>query len=174
MNNAVFFDRDDTLIENVPYNGDPERVILLPGAREALQRCRQAGFLLFIVSNQSGVGRGYITHDQVHAVNREMIRQLGDDFFQAIYMCYDDPNAPQHGCRKPSPLMIHQAAAEYTVDLTSSFVVGDSGSDIEAGRNAGCRTVQLLHKPETPICIPGATFNAHSLQQAVDWILNQS
>ncbi|MDZ7723943.1 MAG: HAD family hydrolase [candidate division KSB1 bacterium] len=175
MNKAVFFDRDDTIIENVPYNGDPARVNLLPGARRALQRCRDAGFLLFIVSNQSGVGRGYISKDQVHAVNREMIRQLGEHFFKDIYMCYDDPTVQQNGCRKPSPALIEQAAADYDIDLTRSFMVGDADSDIQAGQRAGCRTVRLVQafSLSSSDSAP-SSFTASSLIQTVDWILEQS
>lgn len=176
MNKAIFFDRDDTIIENIPYNGDPGQVKLLDGARNALQRCRDAGFLLFIISNQSGVGRGYISEEQVHAVNHEMDRQLGELFFHDIYHCYDDPNFPLTGCRKPSPNLIYQAATEHNIDLEHSFMVGDSACDIEAGNRAGCRTILLIYhnnaKSPDPDISPN--FTAYSLRQAVDWILEQS
>lgn len=91
---AVFLDRDDTLIVNVPYLGDPNRVEIFPEAAQALYALRQAGFLLFVVSNQSGVGRGMITRHQVFAVNAEMKRQLKGDYIHAFFHSYATPEYP--------------------------------------------------------------------------------
>ena len=149
MTSAVFFDRDDTLIRDVPYLGDPAQVRLMPHAGTMLEQLSN-DFFLFVITNQSGVGRGYITKSQVHAVNQEMIRQLGRDYFTAIYCCYDDPNQPQDHCRKPAPKMILHAARDFELDLQTSFFVGDKLTDIQAGRAAGCKTILMLHDPENP------------------------
>jgi D-glycero-D-manno-heptose 1,7-bisphosphate phosphatase len=170
---AVFFDRDDTLIVNIPYLGDPTKVRLMPGAREAVERLHQAGFLLFIASNQSGVGRGLITQEQVEAVNDEMFRQLGANRFCGVYNCYFSPDQPggEDG-RKPSPAMLLQAAAEHPVDLSRSFMLGDRESDVGAGHNAGCKSI-LVH-PSGEIPPTQADLACRNLDEAVAWILKSS
>jgi D-glycero-D-manno-heptose 1,7-bisphosphate phosphatase len=176
MKRAVFFDRDDTLIRNIPYNGDPAKVELLPGAREALLRLSEAGWVLCIVSNQSGVGRGLITPEQVDAVNREMLRQLDGPVFAGIYNCYAAPGQPDDGCRKPAPGLLQLAAREQGIDLQRSVMVGDRLSDIEAGRAAGCRTVLVLggdHASEQEWAAGRADAVARSLMEVADWILEQ-
>lgn len=171
----MFFDRDDTIIYNVPYNGDPAKVRLIPGVVECLEKLRKAGFELFIASNQSGVGRGLITKDQVKAVNDEMVRQLGKPFFKKIYSCYSAPEDPYADRRKPSPLMLFEARDEFGVDLEKSFMVGDRLADVECGLNAGCHTVLLkVHQnEETENAEKKAHFTANNLAEAVDWILEQ-
>jgi D-glycero-D-manno-heptose 1,7-bisphosphate phosphatase len=141
---AVFFDRDDTLIKNVPYLGDPAQVELLPGVSRAMEKLSEWGFALFIVSNQSGVGRGLITPQQVEAVNAEMVRQIGRNYFKQIYNCYEEPEQSGVYQRKPSPYFLYQAAREYGLDLAKSYFVGDRLADILAGRNAGSRTILVL------------------------------
>lgn len=168
MLKAVFFDRDGTLIVNVPYNGDPEKVTLMPGAVECCRRLHAAGFALFIISNQSGVGRGLITEEQVSLVNERTLDLLGRELFTAVYYCLDDPNRPISGCRKPSPHMLLAARKEYGVDLGASFMVGDKEEDVLAGRAAGCRTVRLLQEAGTS----AADCVAASLSEAVEWILS--
>jgi len=130
----VLFDRDETLIEDVPYNGDPERVVPLPGAREALQALRTAGIPVAVVSNQSGVGRGLITLAQVDAVNARVETLLGP--FAGFFVC---PHGPDDGCdcRKPHPKLIFDAARALGVDAACCAVIGDKPSDVEAARNAG-------------------------------------
>ncbi|HQG47290.1 MAG TPA: HAD-IIIA family hydrolase, partial [bacterium] len=176
-NSAVFFDRDDTLIRDVPYNGDPHRVELLPGAGAALQRLLDAGFLLIVVSNQSGVGRGLITPDQVEAVNREMIRQLGKPFFTAIYSCFAAPGEDDGNCRKPNPGMLLQASADHDLDLSDSFMIGDKLSDLLCARNAGCRPVLLINPKDDPenrrAAAAVADHAATSLVEAAEWIVHE-
>ncbi|MBN1542476.1 HAD family hydrolase [candidate division KSB1 bacterium] len=177
MNKAVFFDRDDTLIHDVPYLADPHQVELLPGAQEALEALSGRGYLLFIVSNQSGVGRGWITPEQVAAVNAELLRRLGKNYFADILTCYDAPDGAQSGCRKPKPGMLFQAQRTHNLDLSHSFMIGDKLADIEAGRRAGCRTALLLHshtRPEVVMAQARADFAATSLTEIVDWILTLS
>ncbi len=172
---AVFFDRDDTLIRNVPYNGDPEQVELLPGARQALHELQEAGFALFIISNQSGVGRGLISPADVEAVNREMVRQLGADFFQGIYLCYAAPDQPDHNRRKPHPGMVWQARDEHDLDLQRSFFVGDKLIDIQCGRNSGCHSVLLDNPHDDPAdrtaARAAADYTAITLPEAARWII---
>jgi len=133
---AVLFDRDETLIEDVPYNGDPARVVPLPGAREALDALRAAGIPVAVVSNQSGVGRGLITLAQVDAVNARVDALLGP--FAGFFVC---PHGPDDGCdcRKPHPKLIFDAARAIGVDAACCAVIGDKPSDVEAAHNAGAR-----------------------------------
>src|ERR1700683_2883912 len=142
---AVFLDRDDTLMVNVPYLWDPTLVEIFPEAAAALYALRKAGFLLFVVSNQSGVGRGLITREQVFAVNAELKRQLDGDYIHAFFHSYATPDDPYATDRKPSPELLLQAAKVHDLDLACSFFIGDRLSDIECGLNAGCRTVLLTH-----------------------------
>jgi D-glycero-D-manno-heptose 1,7-bisphosphate phosphatase len=170
---AVFFDRDDTLIYDVPYNGDPDRVELMPGALEACRLLKQNGFELFIISNQSGVGRGRITAEQVNVVNERVLQLFGEHLFTDIYCCYDTPEDPLD-CRKPSPKMILQAAERYDIDLSQSFMVGDKKSDIDAGRNAGCRSILFL-PTKTPTYMPSgeaAFYSSHDMHEIADKIIN--
>jgi histidinol-phosphate phosphatase family protein len=137
---GVIFDRDGTLIVDNPYNGDPAAVIAMPGMREALDRLRAAGIPLAVVSNQSGVGRGMITVDQVEAVNRRVQELLGP--FEVWLYC---PHSPDDDCecRKPKPKLIQDAALAMNVDLACCIVIGDKVSDVEAAETAGARGVRV-------------------------------
>jgi D-glycero-D-manno-heptose 1,7-bisphosphate phosphatase len=174
MNKAVFFDRDDTIIVDVPYSGDASKVTLMPGVIEALSLLSSKDYRLFIISNQSGVGRGLITRDQVRAVNNEMLCQLGRPFFTSIYCCYDDPGNPVDHCRKPSPQMIYQARDEFDLDLAHSFFIGDKLSDMLAGKNAGCRSILVLtSRPDenSEHAKTEAEYIAENLYDAAKWII---
>jgi D-glycero-D-manno-heptose 1,7-bisphosphate phosphatase len=180
---AVFLDRDDTLMVNVPYLGDPNRVEIFPEAAQALYALRHAGFLLFVVSNQSGVGRGLITRDQVFAVNAEMKRQLDGDYIHAFYNSFATPDDPYATDRKPSPELLLQAAKVHDLDLPGSFFIGDRLSDIECGLNAGCRSVLLTHEKSSrkensdeddAIARLKAHYIASTLTDAANWILSVS
>lgn len=173
---AVFLDRDDTLIRNLPYLGDPSKVELLPGVPEALRLLKNAGFQLLVVSNQSGVGRGLITLDQVHEVNAEMERQIGPDLIDGYYLTFADPSTPQGAAeRKPSPFLLHRARDERGVDLGASYMVGDKKIDVECGRNAGCRASLLVLTGTEPEEVKGgaelADFAAPDLPAAAGWIV---
>ena len=180
---AVFLDRDDTLMVNVPYLGDPTRVEIFPEAAAALYALQKAGFLLFVVSNQSGVGRGLITRDQVFAVDAEMKRQLKGDYIHAFFHSYATPDDPYATDRKPSPELPLQAAQVHDLDLARSFFIGDRLSDIECGLNAGCRTVLLTHAKssrkensdqEDAVAHVKAHYLAATLTEAANWILEVS
>jgi histidinol-phosphate phosphatase family protein len=137
---AVLFDRDETIVIDVPFNGDPARVQPAPGARGLLDRLRAAGLPLAVVSNQSGVGRGLITLQQVEAVNRRIEELLGP--FAGFFVC---PHAPEDecDCRKPKPKLILDAARALGVDPRCCVVVGDRESDVQAARNAGAVPIRV-------------------------------
>jgi len=140
MTPAVFFDRDGTLMEEVHYCADPALVKVYPGVPEALRKLKNAGFRLFVVSNQSGIARGLLTLEQYHAVEQEFLRQIGPHLIDASYFCADPPGLPSPR-RKPAPGMVLEAAAAFAIDLPRSWLVGDKAADIECGRRAGTRTI---------------------------------
>jgi D-glycero-D-manno-heptose 1,7-bisphosphate phosphatase len=140
---AVFFDRDGTLMEDAHYCADPALVKVFAGVPEVLHRLKEAGFGVFVVTNQSGIGRGLITEAQYRTVQEEFLRQAGRDWIDASYYCPDAPGVPSK-CRKPEPGMVLAAAAEHHIDLAASYFVGDKCADIECGRRAGTRTVLVL------------------------------
>jgi D-glycero-D-manno-heptose 1,7-bisphosphate phosphatase len=136
---ALFLDRDGTLMEEVDHCHDPAKVRAYPGAVEALSRARSLGWSIIIITNQSGIGRGYFSRDQFLEVQGELTRQLGGTI-DATYM---SPDLPDTGSlrRKPAPGMILEAAEEHGIDLARSFMIGDRNLDIECGRNAGVKTI---------------------------------
>lgn len=142
---AVLFDRDGTLVFDVPYNGDPRQVRPMPGARAALDRLRGAGVPVGVVSNQSGIGRGLVTAGEVAAVNDRVEQMLGP--FGAWEIC---PHRERAGCtcRKPAPGMIVRAARRLGVEPRSCAVIGDIGSDMAAAAAAGALGV-LVPTPTT-------------------------
>jgi HAD superfamily hydrolase (TIGR01662 family) len=167
---AVLLDRDGTLVVDVPYNGDPGRVVPMRGAREALDRLRAAGVPLAVVSNQGGIGRGLLVPEQVEAVN-ERIEELLGPLGPWAYC----PHGPDDGCgcRKPAPGLVREAAARLGVDPARCAVIGDIGSDVEAARAAGARGV-LVPTPRTrPEEVEAAPEVAMDLGAAVDLILGE-
>jgi histidinol-phosphate phosphatase family protein len=168
---AVLFDRDGTLVADVPYNGDPGRVVAMPGAREALGRLRAAGVATAVVSNQSGVGRGLLRVEQVEAVNRRVEELLGP--LGPWLVC---PHGPGDGCRcrKPGPGLIEAAAGALGVEPADCVVIGDIGADLEAARAAGARAVLV----PTPVTrgeeVAAAPEVAPDLPAAVDLLLGSS
>lgn len=136
---ALFLDRDGTLMEEVDHCCDPALVRAYAGAAEELSRARSLGWAAIIVTNQSGIGRGYFTAEQFQAVQEELLRQLGGAI-DAAYMAPDHPDTPSMR-RKPAPGMILEAAEEHGIDLARSWMIGDKALDIQCGRNAGVRTI---------------------------------
>lgn len=139
---AVLLDRDGTIIAEKNYLGSAEGVELLPGAAQALRSLRDAGFLLIVISNQSGIGRGMFTLAALTEVNDELQRQLRGAEVQidSFYFC---PHAPEDSCecRKPKPLLAQQAARDFGFDPGEAFVIGDKLCDIDLGRAIGARTI---------------------------------
>ena len=169
---AVFLDRDGTLMRDVDYCGDPSKVEVFPQAREALGRLKQNGFKLVIITNQSGIGRGYFTEDEYRAVEAEFFRQLGRGLVDGSYYC---PALPGSGSvlRKPEPGMIFQAQRDHSIDLCRSFMVGDKASDIGCGQNAGVRTILVQTGYGAEQRKPAADWIARDITHAVDIILEQ-
>ena len=145
MNRAVFLDRDGTIIHEKEYLSRPEQVALFSGAGAALGRLRGAGFQLFIVSNQSGVGRGYFTEADVERVNARVLELFGAEgvTFQKVYFSPEAPDRPSRG-RKPSPQFLFDARDEFELDLSRSFIIGDKLSDLQCGWNAGVKRSILV------------------------------
>jgi D-glycero-D-manno-heptose 1,7-bisphosphate phosphatase len=142
---AVFLDRDGTINEEVGYLDDPDHLYLIPGAAEAIRLLNEAGIPAVVVSNQSGIGRGYFSAATAEEINEQLAKQLAKHgaHVDAIYYC---PHHPSEGCdcRKPKTGMLKQAAREYGIDTHLAFIVGDKASDLDAGHRAGCRTVLVL------------------------------
>lgn len=165
---AVLFDRDGTLIADRHYLGDPAGVTPLPGARVALRRLRDAGLAVGVVSNQSGVGRGLLTGEQVRAVNERVEEKLGPFSYWAV--CCHAPDAGC-GCRKPAPGLVIQAAEAIGVTPADCAVIGDIGADMEAARSAGARGVLVPTRRTRPQEIRTAHQVAPDLLTAVDLVL---
>jgi histidinol-phosphate phosphatase family protein len=161
---AVLFDRDGTLVEDVPYNGDPSRVRPMPGAAQALARLRHAGIPVAVISNQSGVARGLLRAEEVEAVNRRTEELLGP--LGPWLVCPHDP-AEDCSCRKPKAGLVLRAAAALGVDPRRCAVVGDIGADVEAARAAGARGVLVPTDRTRPEEIAVATERAPDLPAAI-------
>jgi len=142
---AIFLDRDGTIIQEKEYLHRPEDVTVLPGAAEALRRWQQAGFSLFIVSNQSGVGRGLFTMGDVAKVNARLLAELAqaEVTFAKIYIAPEAPHQPSRA-RKPSPQFLFDARDEFGICLAESYMIGDKMIDLECGWNAGVKAGILV------------------------------
>lgn len=143
---AAFLDRDGVLIEDVGYPHREDQLRLVPGAVEAVKRLNHAGYLCIVVTNQSGVARGYFTEERMHAFNALVVDRLSEAGarIEAVYACpfhaegvVADYVHPDHPDRKPNPGMLLRAIAEYGVDPARSLMIGDQPSDLEAARRAG-------------------------------------
>ena len=173
---AVFLDRDGTLMEEVDYCGDPAKVRVLPGVPVALQQLRSAGFRLVIITNQSGIGRGYFTEQDFQRVQDELIDHFGDTkLIDATYHC---PDAPDYASerRKPAPGMIMEALGDLALDPVRSFMVGDTSADVWCGQRAhlaGSILVMTGHgSRHVGKCQPDHV--AEDLLEAAAWIIRQS
>ncbi len=177
-NKAVFLDRDGTLIVNRHYGSDPDEIELLDGVVEGLLELRRAGYKLVLVSNQSGVARGYFDEGAVARMHDRLQRMLDQHgaALDALEYCPHHPEgvAPSYAvecsCRKPAPGMLRWAARKHGVNLSASWMVGDIEADVEAGRRAGARTI--LVGPETSLTSPD--FRAGDFAEAVRHILEAS
>lgn len=169
---AVFIDRDGTIIEDADYCSHPKQVKLLPGVSQALRRLKSKGFKLIVITNQSGIGRGFFTVDDYRAVESEVLRQLGHDLLDGTYFCPDVPGQDSSH-RKPSPGMVSQAKREHGIDLTRSFFIGDKEIDVECGRNAGVRTIRVQTGFDRDVNGSAADWVARDLPAAVRIILDR-
>jgi D-glycero-D-manno-heptose 1,7-bisphosphate phosphatase len=142
---GVFVDKDGTLVENVPYNVDPQCIVLAPGAALGIRRLKARGYCILVVSNQPGIGLGLFDEDALEGVAARLRELVPIDGF---YYC---PHRPDAGCacRKPSSAMLERAALQHGLHLSECWMVGDILDDVEAGRRAGCRTVLIDNGNET-------------------------
>ena len=179
MNRAIFLDRDGTLIVEKNYLHRAEDVQIFPATPVGLKRLSDGGFKLFIVSNQSGVGRGYFTLADVHNVNRCLCDELArvGIHFEKIYIAPEKPDEPSRG-RKPSPQFLFDARHEFGLDLAASYLIGDKLSDLECGWNAGVKKCMLVRtgygmelEKQSPERILQAVV-VDDMQSAAEWILN--
>jgi D-glycero-D-manno-heptose 1,7-bisphosphate phosphatase len=165
---AVFLDRDGTIIEERGFLNDLAEIEILPTVVGALRLLHERGFATVVVSNQSGVARGYFDDDAVRAVNGEITRLLANDgvAIDAWYWCshYDEGCA----CRKPAPGMIRRAVEEHGLTLEGSAMVGDRGSDIALGHAVGIPGI--LMPPTDPYEGPEPDFRAQTLLEAAEWL----
>jgi D-glycero-D-manno-heptose 1,7-bisphosphate phosphatase len=178
MNRAVFLDRDGTLIGEKNYLHRPEDVEIFPGAGAALKKISAAGFRLIVVTNQSGIGRGYFTLADAERVNEQLARECARDGvrFEKIYIAPEAPDQPSRG-RKPSPQFLFDARDEFGLNLAESFMVGDKLIDLECGWNAGVKKSILvrtgygaeLEKQSAAELSRAVVVN--DLKEAADWIL---
>jgi D-glycero-D-manno-heptose 1,7-bisphosphate phosphatase len=168
---AIFLDRDGTLIKDVGYCSRPAEVELLEGVSALLPRLKSAGFKLIIVTNQSGIGRGFFTEEDFWAVQRELQTQLGAGLIDATYFCADTPEQ-KSARRKPNPGMLLEAATDLSIDLDQSYMVGDKVSDAEAGIRAGVRATILFGLNAASSAMEsGASLIAKDFGEVVEFIL---
>jgi len=173
---AVFFDRDGTINEEAGYLSNPDDLRLIKGAAEAVKRLKILGIKVIVISNQSGVGRGYFSEEDVARVNRRMTELLSSQGarIDAIYYC---PHHPEDNCecRKPRPGLLKKAALEHSIDLSRSYVVGDKKTDVELAGNAGAKGIivktgfgsaELMNISTAPV------FVAEDILDATMWIIN--
>jgi histidinol-phosphate phosphatase family protein len=144
LKRAVFLDRDGTIIADRGYLKDPNRIELLPGAVDALRKLAREGWKLIIISNQSGVGRGLMTADEMNAVQAKFLRMMRAHGVEitASYFCTHKPD-DHCECRKPATLSVERAVREHAISAQQSWMIGDREDDILCGRNAGCSTIWL-------------------------------
>jgi len=165
---AVLFDRDGTLVADVPYNGDPALVSPLPAARSAIRRLREAGLSLGVITNQSGIARGLVTPEQLTEVNARVDELLGP--FDVWTWC---PHAETDGCRcrKPQPGLVFEACAALGVSPAETVVIGDIGSDMGAAHAAGAAGILVPTSATRAREIALAPLVAGDLGEAADIVL---
>lgn len=171
MIDAVLFDRDGTLVRDVPYNGDPALVEVTPTAREAFALLRRRGVPAAVVSNQSGIARGLLTDEQVQAVNARVAELLGQPDLPFFYC----PHGEADGCpcRKPAPGLLKTAAAHLGVPIEQCGMVGDIGADVDAAVAAGAEPVLVPTPATRPEEITAAALAAPTVLAAVQLLLGE-
>ncbi len=175
---AVFLDRDGTLNEERSYLGDPRDLVVLPGVPGALRRLQEAGYRLVIVTNQSGIGRGYYTEADFHRVNARLRAELGEHgvTIDQIFFAPEAPDQPSRG-RKPSPAFLFDARDALGVEVGASYMVGDKWIDVECGWNAGVRASILVRTgygaatERARLGALGSAVVVDDLRAAADYIL---
>jgi len=153
MNKAIFLDRDGTLIKDKEYQFISSEIEFIEGVTEALNKFLSLGFKLIVITNQSGIGRGYYNVEDMNSINRAINDELSKDCISIIdfYHCPHFLGSEmevyniQCSCRKPAPGLLIQAAKDYDIDLSQSYMIGDKESDVLAGENAGVKNSYLIN-----------------------------
>jgi histidinol-phosphate phosphatase family protein len=178
LHRAVFLDRDGTIAKDVPYCRRVEDFEILPRVPDAIRLLNHAGYKVVVITNQSGIARGYFTQEILSAIHEKMTAELKKHgaFIDAIYVC---PHHPDEGCqcRKPSPTLLTRAATDISLALDRSYMIGNDPKDVGAGRAAGCRTVWLTtnrnHQgDDSPVVLCNHT--ATDLFEATQWLLEDT
>lgn len=172
---AVFLDKDGTIIPDIPYNVNADLITLSEGVIEGLQLLQSHGYLLVIVTNQSGVARGYFTLEQLDAVKEKlngMCSKMGI-YLDGFYCCPHHPGG-NCDCHKPKPGLLYKAATDMDIDLSCSWMIGDILNDVEAGKKAGCKTILIDNGNETEWKMDeyrNPEYKARDLAEAARFIL---
>ena len=175
-NRAVFLDRDGTIARDVPYCGKPEDFEILPTVPEAIKLLNQNSFKVVVVTNQSGIARGYFTEETLALIHQKMKDELAaaGANIDAIYYCPHHPDE-NCACRKPGTALFQRAAEDLDIDFPSSFMIGDTEEDIYAGKAIGCKTVLVTTGPKAGDgVIDISDFSTNNFQEAIRWILTES
>jgi len=179
-NIAVFLDRDGTINEENNFISNPDEVVLIPKSAEAIRELNQRAIKVFVISNQSGIARGYFSENDLQKVNQRLLHLLKKEnaFVDKIYYCphVDEDNCD---CRKPKPGMLKQAEQEFNIDLKNSYVIGDRFVDVDAGKNISAKTILVKTGYGEQSFKWGkennqhADFTAQNLFEGIQWILKQ-
>lgn len=180
-NKAVFVDRDGTINIDVHYLSNLEQFEMYPGVGAGIRSLKDAGYMILVITNQSGVGRGYFSEEQLGMIHDRMRSEFLQHgvVLDGIYYCPHHPDA-NCNCRKPKTLMFEQAIRDLQIDVTSSFMLGDKILDIEAGKKAGVRTILIPEPHMREDCLARKSlwscepdFIADDFTDAVRWILTK-
>ena len=184
MRKAIFLDKDGTLIPDIPYNSDFEKITLQPKSVDGLRLLHAEGYQLIIITNQAGIAHGYFTETQFAAIMarlQQLLLQAGIPI-AGFYYCPHHPMAKiaryrqTCNCRKPAPALLVHAAQDYNIDLSQSWMIGDILNDVEAGNRAGCRTILIDNGNETE-WLPGKMrkpgYSCKHINDAALYIYNQ-
>lgn len=179
MKRAVFLDRDGTINVDTGYISDPSELVFIRGAKKGVKLLKDKDFLVFVVTNQSGVGRGYFSLKKLKAVNNKLLSEFVKDGLDidGVFYC---PHHPKINCRcrKPKPKLVYDIARPHRINLEKSFFVGDKLIDVQTGKNAGCKTV-LIDTGDNPHLEneedwTQPDFIAKDLFEASKWIIKDS
>jgi len=171
---AVFLDRDGTICKDVHYTKDERQFELLPKVAEAIKLLNKAGLKVIVVTNQSGIARGFFTEEDLQRIHKRMLNELlkKGAKIDAIYYCPHHPN-DNCNCRKPKTGMLRRAAKDFDLDLKRCFMIGDRKVDVETGRNAGCISILISNSDTEPDASLYADYVANDLHEAANFIIRK-
>lgn len=179
MKQAVFLDRDGTINVDTGYLGNPDELVLIRGAKEGVRLLKKNGFFVFIITNQSGVGRGYFSLEDLKLVNNKVLDEFSKDGIKIddVYYCPHHPK-DKCKCRKPNTKLVADVAKKFNINLKYSYFVGDKLIDVQTGKNAGCKAILInadnssLIESEDDWTQPN--FIAKDLREAARWIIKNN